>query len=151
MKNIKEGYTKGPYGGDTSSLRPEFPEAIVLKLPHSILKQEPQGGNYRMGDISESDEQDQEKEKAIANQQFSEKILMIVSKSLTNQKVDGKIGGHKMLVNSVRDLIRDEVRYLKSMMQGKSADEPMMQKIKSSIEQQAKLLKRNSGLEWPFN
>jgi hypothetical protein len=157
MKKINEADTRGPYGG--MAILPG--ESIILKLNRnygSLPLSRTDGEPFTMGkasvreaDDTNSDAQldDQQEIEAVKND-FASKIKAIVAGAFKG-KINGKLVGDDKLVPLVATMIKLEKSYLQNLMGGKAADEPLMVRTKAEIDKLAADLKRNSGLEWPFN
>lgn len=151
-QNIKESYSMGHYDG--MALVPNEP--IILKLPSHIGVSVPLSdrSSYTMGDASvkEGEEPlDPERDDDIdPNDLFAEKIKKIVSNAVMGVSIPGKLKGHKDIVATVGKLINAEKKYIKDLLYGKSATDPIMIKEKELINKTASELKRMSGLIWPF-
>ena len=156
MKKINESDTRGGYDG--MAILPGEP--IILKLKKHVVDHLPLSdrGSYTMGKASvkeggdgTSDAQldDKQEIEAVKND-FASKIKAIIAGAFKG-KINGKLIGDDKLVPLVSSMIKLEKAYLQNLMSGKAADEPLMVRTKAEIDKMAEELKRNSGLEWPFN
>lgn len=156
MKKTNESDQRGKYDGDMESLGGTHlmnqlePEPLVLDL--GKVKGVTSGGHYRAGEVGRvsENEQDDARDKDMVQKQFAMQVHKIITSSLQNKKITGKIVGHNDIVSTVTELIKLEIEYLKNLFSGKSADDPQLKKLKSTIEVKSSQLKRNTDLEWPF-
>ena len=158
MKKINELDQRGPYGADIASINPtmaygdeQYTEPVIVDLTglSSCAKKKPQGGHYRVGNISE-DQVDDAKEAEQIQQLFSQQIHSIITSSIQGKKIKGKMKGNKQYISLVSSLLSKENEYLTNLFSGKAADAPQLIKLKAEIDKLAGELKRNTGLEWPF-
>lgn len=98
-----------------------------------------------------ADEND-EKTRNAATEQFANKIKKAVSAKLMGKKINLKLKGHKDIVAQVANMIKLEAEYLDAIISGQSADTPSLKKNKALIDSESKKLDRMLGTKdfWPF-
>lgn len=149
MKKIEEK----KYRAGSIAPTPYSDEALIVNLPLQI-RTPIVTGPHRQGEIEESfednNDQKEEGEKQRAQEEFTRKAKTMVSNLVSGIKIRGRMSGHRDIVAKVIELAKLEKSYIVNMMNGRSADDPLLIRTKAVIESESAQLERMSGLKWPF-